>query len=132
MGKLKKISKYTPSIFQGSLDFSVARKNISLTAEHPYESALFRFVVIAIMSLVGAYLYFVGASILHVVARKEMSAEATKLQSAIALMEREYFTLSQSVDESIVSSMGLAALDKTTYVYEPGVAVAATMPGNGI
>lgn len=85
-----------------------------------------------ICALVFAYLYFVGASILHVVARKEMSAEATRLQSSIALMEREYFALSSVVDESTAPSLGLSAVKQTTYVYEPGTAVAATIPGNDI
>lgn len=132
MGRIKKISKYTPSILQGRLDFSAARKSISLTAEHPYESAILRIIVISILALVFGYLYFVGASILHVVARKEMNAEATRLQSAIAVMEREYFALSGVVDESIAPSLGLSAVQKTTYVYEPGTAVAVTMPGNDI
>lgn len=132
MGKLKKISKYTPSIIQGRLDFSAAKKSLSLTSEHPYESLVLRAIILTICALLCAYLYFVGASILHVVARKEMGAEATKLQSAIALMEREYFALSNTVDDSIASSMGLIPVGETAYVYEPGTAVAVTIPGNGI
>ena len=132
MGKFKKISKYTPSILQGSLDFSAARKSFSLTAEHPLESAFVRALLGIVVVLACAYLYFVGASILHIVARKEAGVETTKLQSSVAVMERDFFAIAHSVDESVAGTMGLITVKDTAYVYEPGTAVAATIPGNGI
>jgi hypothetical protein len=132
MGTLRKISKYRPSVFQGRLDFSAARTSLSITAEHPYEALAMRVLLLALFALAALYLYFVGASVLHIVARKEAVLETTRLQSAIASMEQEYFTLSHEVDESVAKRMGLVALEKTHYVYKPGTAVAATIPGNGI
>ncbi len=132
MGKLTKISKYSPSIFQGRLDFSAARKSLSITAEHPYESVIARTLIVALVVLASLYLYFVGASVLHIVARKEAGTETMRLQSAIAAMEQEYYALSGEVDESVASTMGLTAVEKTHYVYKPGATVAATIPGNGI
>lgn len=131
MGHLKQISKYRPSIFQSKLDFSAAR-SVSLTAEHPYENAVISALMLVLFVLACGYLYFVGASILNVIARKEASAETTRLQSSIALMEQEYFALAEHVDESIAADLGLVAIDTTQYVYKPGTAVAATIPGNGI
>ncbi len=132
MGKLKKISKYAPSALQGRLDFSAARASLSITAEHPYEGHLIRALLLVLAALACGYLYFVGASVLHIVARKEASAETVRLQSAIAGMEQEYFALSEEVDESVASGMGLVAVETTHYVYKPGTSVAATIPGNGI
>ncbi len=131
MGHLKQISKYRPSIFQSKLDFSAAR-SVSLTAEHPYENAVISALMLVLFVLACGYLYFVGASIFNVIARKEASAETTRLQSSIALMEQEYFALAEHVDESIAADLGLVAIDTTQYVYKPGTAVAATIPGNGI
>lgn len=88
--------------------------------------------MLTIFILACAYFYFVGASVLHIVARKEAAAETTRLQSSIARMEEEYFALSQQIDESIASDIGLVALESTQYIYEPSTAVAATIPGNGI
>lgn len=88
--------------------------------------------MLVLFVLACGYLYFVGASIFNVIARKEASAETTRLQSSIALMEQEYFALSEHVDESIAADLGLVAIDATQYVYKPGTAVAATIPGNGI
>jgi hypothetical protein len=132
MGRLKSISKYRPSIFQATLDFSAARKNVTLAIEHPYESAFLRALMLILFTLCAGYLYFVGASVLHIIARKEAGIETTRLQSAIASMEQEYFALSHSVDESVAASIGLTNLEKTAYVYRPSTAVAATIPGNGI
>lgn len=132
MGNLKKISKYRPSILQGKLDFSATRKNTALAVEHPYESALLRALMLILVVLCAGYLYFVGASVLNIIARKEAAAETTRLQSAIAAMEQEFFALSESIDESVATTIGLAPIDDAQYVYRPGTAVAATIPGNGI
>lgn len=132
MGTIKKISKYRPSILQGTLDFSSAKKSFSLTAEHPYESAAIRFLILTLCVLAFAYLYFVAASIMNIVARKEASVQTTRLQSSLALMEKEYFALSHAVDESVADRMGLVTVEDTHYVYEPSTAVAATIRGNGI
>lgn len=89
--------------------------------------------LIVLGALCFAYLYFVGASVLNVVARKEAVVETQKLQSAIASMEQEYFALSESVDGPLASTMGLVAIDDTAYIYTPGsTAAAVTMGGNGL
>ncbi|MHB1086878.1 MAG: hypothetical protein ACYCZ0_03980 [Minisyncoccota bacterium] len=76
MGKLKSISKYRPSIFQTSLDFSSARKSMTLAVEHPYESAFLRALMLILLVLCAGYLYFVGASVLNIIARKEAAFKA--------------------------------------------------------
>lgn len=128
----KKISKYKPSILQGTLHFSAARSSISFAAQHSIEHALFKSMIFVLVALACSYSYFVGVSIMNVVAGKEALAESTQLESAIATMEQEYFALSQGVDESVIDSLGLTTVQHTAYVYEPSGAVAATIPGNGI
>lgn len=131
MGRLK-ISKYSPSIFQGKLDFSSAR-SVSVASEYPHEHALLRGLLVVLAALCVAYLYFVGASVLNVVARKEAVAESQRFQSSIATMEQQLFALSDSVDRSIAGVIGLQPIEGTAYVYTPGrEAAAVTIGGNGI
>lgn len=134
---LKKISKYTPSIFQGTLELSVAQ-GFSLTREHPYERAVLKSLVLVLGILSFGYVYFVGVSVLNIVARKEADAQTVKLQSAIASMEQQYFALSHEVDESAAYAIGLAPIAETHFVYRPGnltaaeTSAAATIASNGL
>ena len=130
MGRLKSISKYRPSIFQGRLDLSPT-KHFSIAAAHPIESLIMRSLLVILVCLGGAYLYFVGASVLNVVARKEAAAESARLSSAIASMEAQYISLAQAVDESIAPTLGLEKLAQTQYVHRPGKTAAATIATNG-
>jgi len=130
--QIKKISKFNPSFFQGKLDFSATRKDFSLTMAHPYETFFLRTLMLILLVLCFGYLYFVGASVLNIIARKEASAETIRLQSAIATMEQEYFALTHSVDASVASTIGLTTVAKTQYVYRPGNAAAATISSNGL
>lgn len=132
MGKIKKISKYAPSLFQAKLNFSGTRSNISLTLQHPFEVTIMRGLLMLLAILCFGYLYFVGASVLNIIARKEASTETIRLQTSIAVLEADYFALSHEVDETIASSIGLMPLQKTQYVYRPGQSVAATIGANGI
>lgn len=112
------------------MDLSAAR-SVSVSSEYRHEQTLLRALLITLGVLSAAYLYFVGASVLNVVARKEAVAESQKLQSAIAIMEQELFALADSVDTSIASTIGLEPLQETAYVYTPGrEAAAVTMDGN--
>ncbi|MDP3646249.1 MAG: hypothetical protein Q8R25_04125 [bacterium] len=132
MSKTLKISKHIPSVFQQSMDFSAGR-TFSLSIEHSAESALFRLLAGVIVVLLLGYLYFVSASVLSVIARKEALTGITKTQSAISVMEQEYFTLSQSVTPSIGASLGLSRVRSTSYVYRPSntVAARADIPNQG-
>jgi hypothetical protein len=124
-----KISKHIPSVLQGSLDFSPGR-TISLSIEHPTESVLLRWLVALVVVFLCAYVYFVSLSVLNVIARKEALASIAKLQSAISLMERDYFALSQRVVPSEGASLGLAPISAISYVYRPGnTAMADTETG---
>lgn len=129
--QLKKISKYTPSIFQGRLELSAAG-GISLTHEHPYERTMMHALLAVLAVLCFGYLYFVGMSVMNIVARKEADAQTSRLQSAIASLEQQYFALSKDVDESAAVAIGLAPVDETHYVFRPGNAAAATMASNGL
>jgi len=120
-----KISKHIPSVFQGSLDFSRGRA-ISLSVEHPLEAVISRYLMGIIVFLLLGYLYFVSASVLNVIARKEALTGIAKVQSTISVTEQQYFTLSQAMTPAEGASLGLAPLTETSYVYRPGNTAVAT------
>jgi hypothetical protein len=101
-------------------------KKISILAsEHPFERTAVQVLFGVLVLLLCAYLYFVGASVFNIIARKEATAQTAGLQSAIAEMEQKYFALSQSVDNGSAATLGLAPVSGTTYVYRPGNAASA-------
>ena len=134
MKKALRISKYIPSSSQAKLNLFVTEKRVSLAHEHPYEVHM-RQVLFAVLTLmICAYLYFVAASVLNIMARKEANTAVFALQSAISQMEGEYFALSHSMEPEHGARIGLAPVEATHYVYRPGNAASAlvTMSGNEI
>lgn len=129
--RIQKISKFAPSIFQGRLDFS-ARGGVSLTLEHPAERVMFRVLAGTLGILACAYVYFVGVSILNVIARKEALAQTASLASAVSSLERDYFAASQGVGPEDGVRLGLTPVSNTVYVHRPGNAALVTLPSNEI
>lgn len=130
--RLHKMSKHTPSVFQGRLDFSSVHRHFSLTVEHPAERTTFRVLAATLLFLGLCYLYFVGASVLNVIARKEALTQTANLASAVSHLERDYFAASQKVTPEAARRLGLSPIEKTVYVYRPGNAAAATISTNEI
>lgn len=127
-----KVSKHTPSIFQGTLELTRAR-GITLSSEHPLESVIAKVLFITLAVLLCGYIYFVGSSVMNIIARKEADAQTTKIQSSIAILEQKYFAIGHAVDPSTSAELGLAPISRTQYVYRPGNAASAgTVASNAI
>ncbi len=120
MKKALKISRYIPSSSQAKLNLFVTEKRVSLAIEHPMESIARQALFGVLAVLIFAYIYFVAASILNIMARKEANTAVFSLQSAIAQMEGEYFALSRAIEPESGAKIGLAPVAKTHYVYRPG------------
>ena len=123
--KLAKISRYRPSVFQAKMDFSAVKSSFSLTAEHPAERIVFRALGAVLFVLLCGYFYFVSASVLNIIARKEADAKSATLQTSVAQMEQRYFALRDSVTPQEAASLGLSRVSDTQYVYVPGNAASA-------
>jgi len=123
--RIQKISKYAPSIFQGKLDFSAKSRGFSLTVEHSAERVFLRFLIVAFGSLALLYIYFVGATILNVVATKEAGVQTATITSAVSKLEREYFAATQGIGPEDGARLGLAPVAHTVYVHRPGNAAMA-------
>ncbi len=130
--RIQKISKYTPSIFQGRLDLSSARRNFSLTVEHSVEQIFLRALLGALAILVCAYIYFVGSTIFNVIARKEAMAETANLTSVVSDLEREYFAVSHRLGPDDGTRLGLSPVSNTVYIHRPGNSASATLEINEI
>ncbi len=130
--RIHKISKHVPSIFQGRLDFSAREREMSLSMEHPLERVLVRVLSMVLIALVCGYLYFVSASVLNVMARREALAQVNNIQGAIGGLEQQYFVLSQAVRPEMGVSLGLSPVLQTQYVYRPGNVGAVTIDRNAI
>ena len=130
--RIFKISKYKPSIFQGSLRFSQKRTGISLTTEHPAEWFVFRALLASLVVLAFGYVYFVSASVLNVIARKEALKETASLGSTVALLERDYYAATAVLTPSAGEHLGLTPVKDTRYVHRPGTVGSATVQLNEI
>ncbi|MSU74122.1 hypothetical protein EXS56_03205 [Candidatus Kaiserbacteria bacterium] len=130
--RIHKISKYAPSIFQGRLNFSSVPRDVSLSLEHPGERIALRLLSIFLITAIAGYLYFVSASILNVIARKEALTRVSVIQGSIGGLEQHYFKLSSGISPESGSSLGLAPITKQAYVYRPGNVGAATIARNEI
>lgn len=136
MGKraYEKISKYRPSLFQGKFDFSLAgqagRRGFSLAYEHPMERLMQSGLFAVLIFLACLYLYFITATVLNVIARKDALGKVARIQGSIGGLEQEYFALSGEVNPASAKGLGLAPVSNTSYVYRPGNVGAATIAGN--
>ena len=129
--RIQKISRYAPSIFQGRLDFA-ARRAVSLTLEHPAERVVLRVLMLSLTLLAVLYVYFVGASIVNVIARKDALKQIATLASAVAMLEREYFVASGAISPESGLGLGLVPIENTAYVHTPEGRVADTMVSDAI
>lgn len=132
MGRIAKISKYKPSVFQGRFDFSpVAR--MSFTGEHSAERIVLRVICTLLAVLACGYLYFVTASVLHVMSRREALATISNVQGSIGALEQHYFALAHDLTPQAGDALGLSPASKISYVYrEEATMGAVTMAHNEI
>lgn len=122
--KQLRISKHTPSIFQGKIAFR-SSPAMSLTQEHPMERSLLRACILALSILACLYVYLVSASVLNVIAGKEASVDASRMASDVSELERTYFLASADIKPELAPSLGLVPVAHTAYVYRPGNAALA-------
>jgi hypothetical protein len=111
---------------------AVNKKLSVLSYEHPAEAVVFRALCLLLAIISCLYLYFVAASVLNVIARKEADASAASTQSSIGQLEQHYFTLSQSITPDEAAKLGLSPVTETNYVYLPGNAAAASLPTDNV
>lgn len=63
-----------------------------------------------------AYMYFVSASIVHVVIQKEMKRDFTHLHSEIAQLETTYIAAQHAISADIASLQGFVATTEKVFI----------------
>ncbi len=62
------------------------------------------------------YMYFLSASVFHVVMRKEVDSEITNLNSTLSSLETEYIESQHEVSEEIASLRGYQRTEKKVFI----------------
>jgi hypothetical protein len=93
------------------------KKVAILSMEHPYEYAVLRYLFIAACVIVLAYLYFVSASVLNVIAEREADQSSAALETRIGTLEGEYFALNESITPTHATELGLQPIKESSFVY---------------
>ena len=80
------------------------------------EAQMLRVLSCVLAFAIAGYLYFVGVSILNVIMSREAAMASEHLQSEVATLEQEYFTLSKEVSTDTAAAHGLTQPVATTFV----------------
>lgn len=131
----KKISKYTPSVFQGRLSLAQAstKPRVALAVEFPIERMMLKGLIIGLIVLACGYLYFVSESVLNIMGERSADNQSAQIQATIGGLENQYFALSQSITPQEGSSIGLVPVQVNDYVDRPSnVGIADSIPANQI
>lgn len=72
----------------------------------PIEKTLFLGLSCVCLALFSLYIYFISASVVHVVMRTEISQEITKISSEISELEGDYIEAQHKVSSDIASLQG--------------------------
>ena len=94
-----------------------------------------RVLVSLLILLALGYLYFVAASVLNIMARKEALSQSAQIEGTIGSLEGQYFALSQGITPQSAVALGLSPISvkDTDYVNRPGnVGIADTARANRI
>lgn len=80
------------------------------------ESYILQALFLALGICIAAYLYFVGVSIMNVIANREASVETERLRSTVGSLEQDYFTLSKDVTSIVGTDIGLTQTVGSSFV----------------
>ncbi len=69
-----------------------------------------------LVASVTLYIYFLSASVVHVVMRKEVDKEITTVHTVLSTLETEYIEAQHAVSEDIASLRGFTQTDKKIYI----------------
>ena len=75
------------------------------------------FVALAVLlGMFALYIYFVSASVVHVVMRKEINHEITRVSSSVGQLESQYIESQHAVSADIASLEGYRETDDKIFI----------------
>jgi hypothetical protein len=89
-----------------------------VSTHHPYseERRLFYIALMVLAMSFCLYAYFVSASVVHVVMRKEVDREIAAQASYVSQLETQYIEAQHSVSEDIASLKGFTSASKKIFI----------------
>jgi hypothetical protein len=80
------------------------------------ESRCFFFALTLVCVMVTAYMYFLSASVLHVVMRKEIDTELSQLNSKVGDLEAVYIEMQHAVSNELATREGFVPIDDKIFI----------------
>lgn len=80
------------------------------------EQMLFWVLVAATVAMLALYIYFISASVINIVLRKEMLLEISAAHSRIGDLEAQYLAITNTIDANYAEAEGFAFVDSPVYV----------------
>jgi hypothetical protein len=90
------------------------------TAVYTEESRLFYVAVLSCIIVLGAYMYFLSTSIVHVVMRKEVDTQISDLGSKISKLESVYIERQHAVSNDIAVRQGYVEAENKIFIDKSG------------
>jgi hypothetical protein len=84
------------------------------------ESRLFYVALFSCVAVFVTYMYFVSASVMNVVMRKETDAQIRGLATHVGQLEAEYIDMQHSVSSDIASLRGFVVADDKIFIDRSG------------
>lgn len=89
------------------------RKDITVYSK---ERNLVFLAVSVLLTMFAAYIYFVSASVVHVIVRKEIDQEIVKANSRLSDLESSYIEAKDAVEVGLVDARGFAHTDERIFI----------------
>ncbi len=115
-----------------TIQLQLNKKVAAFSAEHPYEYAALRSMMLISGILILVYLYLVSASVLNIIAQKEAGRMSASLESNLGELEGRFFALSDELTSDHASRLGLHPLEESSFVYRLTNVSAAPAAHNAI
>lgn len=77
-----------------------------------------------LVALFAAYIYFLSASVVHVVMRKETMHEIVAVNSELSKLEAKYIAAQRAVNDATVAKQGFVAVAEKVFLERDGTSVA--------
>lgn len=77
-----------------------------------------------VLTLFVAYVYFLSATVVHVVMRKEMMHEIVQMNSELSKLEAEYIAAQHAVNDAVVQQQGFVAVAEKIFLEQGATSVA--------
>lgn len=84
----------------------------------------------ALLVLFALYVYFVSASVLHVVMREEVERRTSELHSEISRLEADYIRAQHSVSQDIATLQGYVSAEEKIFIGRSSVTAVALSETN--